>query len=233
MKLGPSKRSRIMTLKYLMLNNNLGALLRLKLDLGFAGTEYLTRRLGSHVLLPRGGCRFILGPVRSRRSRRLLQRLANCSAAPACEPRRARGGPPGALPPRYTSTHPDRSLASHFQGQRPLPQQELARQQRNLGFAHNHGHGSAHQPHIFHYTFICSKKTFTFPPHPVESSRQFRRQSLGVQHVGDQPDVVVTLLGRHRITRTCNAGWLLLSASSVQYQNSPSVNPSTLTISKL
>ena len=74
---------------------------------------------------------------------------------------------------------PTRSLASHFQGQRPLPQQELARQQGNLGFAHHHGHGSAHQPHIFHYTFICSEKTFTFPPHPVESSRQFRRQRLG------------------------------------------------------
>ena len=28
---------------------------------------------------------------------------------------------------------PTRSLASHFQGQRPLPQQELARQQGNLG----------------------------------------------------------------------------------------------------
>src|SRR5271157_4989146 len=30
----------------------------------------------------------------------------NCSAAPACEPRPAHGGSPGALPPRYTSTHP-------------------------------------------------------------------------------------------------------------------------------
>src|SRR5208337_1848823 len=41
------------------------------------------------------------------------------------------------------------------------------------------------------------KGAFTFPPHPVESSRQFRRQSLGVQDVGDQPYVVLALPGRH------------------------------------
>ena len=127
---------------------------------------------------------------------------------------------------------PTRSLASHFQGQRPLPQQELARRQRNW-LRHHHGHGSAHQPHIFHYTFICSEKTFAFPPHPIEPSRQFRRQALGVQHVGDQPTSFLRVRAATRITRTRNAGWLLFSASSVQYQNSPSVNPSTLTISRL
>src|SRR5208337_197234 len=50
---------------------------------------------------------------------------------------------------------------------------------------------------IFHYSFICSEKTFTFPPHPVKSSRQLDRQTLRVQDVGGQPDVVLALPGRH------------------------------------
>src|SRR5271165_4425043 len=39
---------------------------------------------------------------------------------------------------------PTHSLASHFQSQRTLPQEELARQQGNLGFAHGYRHSSAH-----------------------------------------------------------------------------------------
>src|SRR5208337_4564792 len=117
--------------------------------------------------------------------------------------------------------------------QRPLPQQELARQQGNLGFAHHHGHGSAHQPHIFHYTSICSEKTFTSPPHPVESSRQFRRQALGVQNVGDQPYVVLALPRRHADHPDAQR-WLALVLGIVgPVPDSPSVNPSTLTISRL
>src|SRR3984885_13213737 len=49
---------------------------------------------------------------------------------------------------------PARSLSSHFQGQRPLCQQELARQQRNLGFSRDHRRGLAHQSHIFNYPLV-------------------------------------------------------------------------------
>ena len=158
------------------------------------GTENLQpRRLGSHVLFPPRWFSLHLGTGSLPSiSSGLLQPLGKTAPRHRLASRVQLAAD---LPEHFRRATlqliPTRSLASHFQGQRPLPQQELARQQRNLGFAHDHGHGSAHQPHIFHYTFICSEKTFTFPPHPVESSRQFRRQALGVQNVGDQPNVVL------------------------------------------
>ena len=101
----------------------------------------------------------------------------------ACEPR------------QLAADLPEHFRRLHFNSSRPLACLPLSRPtplankswhaSSESRLRAHHGHGSAHQPHIFHYTFICSEKTFTFPPHPVESSRQFRRQSLGVQNVGD------------------------------------------------
>src|SRR5208337_1633402 len=93
------------------------------------------RRLGSHMLFPPRWFSLHLGTGSLPSiSSGLLQRLGKTAPRHRLASRVQLAAD---LPEHFRRATlqliPTRSLASHFQGQRPLPQQELARQQRNLG----------------------------------------------------------------------------------------------------
>ena len=125
------------------------------------GTENLQpRRLGSHMLFPPRWFSLHLGTGSLPSiSSGLLQPLGKTARGTglraASSSRRTSRSTSAAL--HFNSSRPAR-LPPTFKANAPCPNKSWHAGQGNLGFAHDHGHGSAHQSHIFHDTFICSEK---------------------------------------------------------------------------
>src|SRR5580704_8407453 len=69
-------------------------------------------------------------------------------------------------------------------------QQYLQGQQRAFQFAMDELHRAAGKFEFLERPFVGSEQTFVSPPPAIEFGRCSRRQLLGIENVGEQPDVI-------------------------------------------